>query len=116
MEKITMKHLLCIIFEDNDNSAKLLHELSYKGFNATVIASTSLNHVLHSESADTPIFITLNMLTKNRAFEENTTIFCVLDEDKLEEAKEIVRKVTENFTSIHGGMFTMPLESYEGSF
>jgi len=111
-----MKHLLCIIFEDNENSTEILHGLSFKGFNATVIPSTSLKHVLHSETADSPLFITLNMLSKNRAFEENTTVLCVVDDENLEKAKEVVRKATKEFKIVHGCMFALSLDSYEGSF
>lgn len=111
-----MKHLLISILEDNEYSASLLKKLSSKGYNATVISTTSLHHVLHSEAADTPLFLTINMLTSKHQFEENTTIMFVLDEKEVNEVQELIRQETEGFTKTKGGMFAMPLESYEGSF
>ena len=111
-----MKHLLIAILEDNEYSASLLRKLSAEGYNATVLSSTSLHHVLHDEAADTPLFITMNMLTSKHQFEENTTIMCVLDEKELVKVQEIIRKETDHFTLTNGGMFSLPIENFEGSF
>ena len=40
----------------------------------------------------------------------------ILDEKNIEEVKQIIREKTGNFTNTKGGMFTSPLESFEGSF
>lgn len=111
-----MKHLLVLVLEDNSLTSDLLHSLAAKGFNATVINSTSLKHILHSETADMPFFVTLNMLTRNSGFEENLTAMMVLEDGRLNEAQEFIREKTENFVKAKGGMFALALENYEGSF
>lgn len=110
-----MKHLLFVILEENETTAELLRELSNEGYNGTVISSTSLKHVLHDQNEDTPFFINLSMIHSNN-FVENTIINLVLDEEDLEIVKNIIRKYSEGFTKIKGGMYSTLLESYEGSF
>jgi uncharacterized protein YaaQ len=109
-----MKHLLFAVFENTDESQDLIHELAEKGINGTAIASTSLRHILHSIEEERT-FITLRQLEKQQ-FEDNTTFYTLIDEDKLEEVLSIIRKGTNNFKDIRGGMFVLPVERYEGSF
>ncbi len=109
-----MKHLLFAVFENTDNTQDLIHELSEKGINGTVLASTSLRHILKSIEEDRS-FITLRHLEKKQ-FEDNTTFYTLLDEDELALAQDIIRNFTKNFTEINGGMFVLPVEKYEGSF
>ncbi len=109
-----MKHLLFAVFENTEGTQDLIHELAESDINGTVLASTSLRHILHSIEEDRS-FITLRQLEK-RTFEDNTTFYTVLDEDKLEQAQEIIRKGTNHFKDIKGGMFVLPVEKYEGSF
>lgn len=109
-----MKHLLFAVFENTDESQDLIHELAEKGINGTAIASTSLRHILHSIEEERT-FITLRQLEKQQ-FEDNTTFYTLIDEDKLEEVLSIIRKGTNNFKDIKGGMFVLPVERYEGSF
>ena len=109
-----MKHLLFAVFENTDGTHDLIHELSDQGINGTVLASTSLRHILHSIEEDRS-FITLRQLEK-RTFEDNTTFYTLLDEEELEKAQKIIRNGTNNFKDIKGGMFVLPVEKYEGSF
>ncbi|MCR4879624.1 MAG: hypothetical protein K5906_01540 [Bacilli bacterium] len=109
-----MKHLLFAVFENSDEAQEVIHELSEHNINGTVLASTSLRHILHSIEEDRS-FITLRQLEK-RTFEDNTTFYTLLDEKELEEAQEIIRKGTNHFKDVKGGMFVLPVEKYEGSF
>lgn len=109
-----MKHLLFAVFENTDGTHDLIHELADQGINGTVLASTSLRHILHSIEEDRS-FITLRQLEK-RTFEDNTTFYTLLDEEELEKAQKIIREGTNNFKDIKGGMFVLPVEKYEGSF
>ena len=111
-----MKKALFIILEDNDIASSLMHELAKHEFNGIVIPTTSLKHILHSENSDTPLFITLNMLYKNNAFEENTTIISIVDEEKLDSIQKVVREITANFTLVKGAVFSIDIKNYEGSF
>ena len=40
----------------------------------------------------------------------------ILEEEKLEELKNIIRTKTENFKKIEGGMYCLDIKDYEGSF
>lgn len=111
----TMKHLLIVTLENTDDTARLLYDLSFKGYNATVYSTTSLKHVLHDENEDIPTILTLSHLLSHR-FVNNTTIFFVLDETTIEDVKNLIRKDTDNFRKVKGGMWVAPLEFYEGSF
>lgn len=110
-----MKHLLFVVLENKKETNELIHTLSKKGFNGTVLSSTSLNHVIHDEEEDVPSFFSLAHLSEQK-FVHNTTIYFLLEEKELKEVQEVIRDLTKNFTLVKGGMFATPVESYEGSF
>lgn len=110
-----MKHLLFTILENTKETHDLIHHLSNIGYNGTVLSSTSLKHILHDENEDVPSFFSLAHIHENK-FVQNTTIYFILEDDELEEVKSEIRKYTNNFTNTKGGMFALPIESYEGSF
>jgi len=110
-----MKKLLFVVLEQTQDTHNLLHELSLKGINGTAVASSSLKHILADENEDIPQFISLSHIHENK-FTQNTTIYFVLEEKEVNEVKEIIRNYTNNFTSTKGGMFSLPLNDFEGSF
>ena len=109
-----MKHLLFAILESGHIGEEILHNLSKEGYNGTVIPSTSLKHTLEHEG-DIPMFFNLALFESNK-FENNITLYLILDEEQIEDVKNIINKHTNHFKNCHGGMFVVPLESYEGSF
>ena len=109
-----MKHLLFAVFENTDEAKELIHKLAEQGINGTILASTSLRHILHSLEEERS-FITLRHLEKMQ-FEDNTTFYTLLEEKDLELAQNIIREETDHFKKIKGGMFVLPVEKYEGSF
>lgn len=110
-----MKHLLFVVLENKKETHDLIRNLSNNGFNGTVLSSTSLNHVIHDEDEDTPSFFSLAHISENK-FVHNTTIYFILEEKELKEVQTLIREYTENFKKVKGGMFTTPVESFEGSF
>lgn len=110
-----MKHLLFVVLENKKETHDLIRSLSNNGINGTVLSSTSLKHVIHDEEEDTPSFFSLAHISENK-FVHNTTIYFLLEDSELEEVKKEVRSFTKDFTSVKGGMFSSPVESYEGSF
>ena len=110
-----MKHLLFMTLENTKETHDLIHNLSKIGYNGTVLSSTSLKHILQDENEDVPSFFSLAHIHENK-FVQNTTIYFILEDEEVEEIKAEIRKATNNFTTTKGGMFTAPLESYEGSF
>ena len=110
-----MKYLLFVVLENTNQTSDLIKELSLKGINGTVMASTSLKHVFEDEREDTLQFVSLSHLDQHK-LPQTTTIYFILDEKNIEEVKQIIREKTDNFTNTKGGMFVTPLESFEGSF
>ena len=109
-----MKHLLFAVFENTDETKEIIQKLAERGINGTVLASTSLRHILQSIEEDRSL-LTLRHLEKMQ-FEDNTTFYTLLDEEDLEIAQDIIRKETKHFERVKGGMFVLPVEKYEGSF
>ena len=110
-----MKYLLFVVLENTNQTSNLIKELSLRGINGTVMASTSLKHVFEDEHEDTLQFVSLSHIDQHK-LTQNTTIYFILDEKNIEEVKQIIREKTGNFTNTKGGMFVTPLESFEGSF
>lgn len=109
-----MKHLIFAVINRHDVTEETLEALSDAGFNGTVITSSSLRKTI-ANGGEVPMFVSLASVEHPR-YEGNTTIYIVTDEEKVEEVKNIIRKHTENFEKSDGGMFVVPLESFEGSF
>ena len=110
-----MKHLLFVVLVNKKETHDLISELSKLGYNGTILSSTSVKHFIHDEDEDTPMFYSLAHLNEPK-FVHNTTVYFILEDDKLKEVKNIIRKYTEEFKKIKGGMFSTPIESFEGSF
>ena len=110
-----MKYLLFVVLENTKETSDLIKELSLKGINGTVMASTSLKHVFEDEREDMLQFVSLSHIDQHK-LTQNTTVYFILDEKNIEEVKQIIREKTGNFTNTKGGMITSPLESFEGSF
>ena len=110
-----MKHLLFVVLENKKATHDLIRSLSKKGINGTVLNSSSIKNVIQDEEEDTPSFFSLAHLSENRLV-HNTTLYFMLEDKELEEVKNVVRESTKNFTLVKGGMFSTPVESYEGSF
>ena len=109
-----MKNLIFAIIEKHTISEEVLESLSKAGYNGTVVPSTSLKHAI-LDHGEAPMFFNLSHLDEE-SFENNTTLFIVVDEEKTENVLNIIREHTKNFTLSHGGMFVTPLTSFEGSF
>lgn len=110
-----MKHLLFVVLENTKETHDLISELSHHGINGTVIPTKSLKHVLQDENEDLPSFISLSHIHENN-LTANTTFYFILEDEKLKEVQQLIREATHEFSSTKGGMFTTPIESYEGSF
>ena len=110
-----MKYLLFVVLENTKETSDLIKELSLKGINGTVMASTSLKHVFEDEREDTLQFVSLSHIDQHK-LTQNTTVYFILDEENIEQVQQIIRDKTENFTNTKGGMFVSPLKSFEGSF
>lgn len=110
-----MKQLLFVVLENKPATQEIIHELSRRGFNGTILSSTSIHNYMIDEEEDTPSFFSLAHIAENK-FVHNTTLYFILEEEKLQEVKEVIREITGNFTIVRGGMFKSPITDFEGSF
>lgn len=109
-----MKKLLFAVFENEDETVKIITRLAQNGINGNALESASLKKIYDS-SLDDGSFISLRHISHS-IFEDNATFFSVLDDDKLKIAEDIIREMTDSFKKIRGGMFVIPIEHIEGSF
>lgn len=106
--------LLVLILSKYEKLDKLLIALNDEGIRgATVINSTGMAQVLNSKESD-------QMFGSIRAFlnperDDNRTVFMVLDDEKLNIAKQTINKVVGSLDSPGTGiMFVIPVLDVEG--
>ena len=110
-----MKHVLNLIFKNSNDTYTLFNEIRKHGFNGTVFKTTSLKHAIEGTDSDERHFLNLAHLEQHH-FEEAAFAVIIVDEERLEELKNIIREKTENFTKLRGGMYSHPAVDFEGSF
>ena len=108
-----MKRLLYLVFKSTPEAVKTLEEIRSEGYNATVMTTESLRRAI-DELPEERHFFTLRHVEK---VQTNDSVLClfIVDEDKLEHLKDVIRNSTDNFKKIKGFMFSRPIEDYEGS-
>ena len=108
-----MKIELTLVLENSKRVYSTLQEIKAEGFNATVVSTESLRHAVDYVPNDHHFF-NLRHLEKETQFESILCLF-VVDENRLEELKELIRKQTNNFLDIKGFMYSRTIDNYEGS-
>ena len=108
-----MKKELTLVIETNDRVYSTLEEIKSHGYNATVVSTESLRHAVDYVPNDHHFF-SLRHLEQFTQFESVLCLF-VVDEDKLEKLKQLIRNETNNFKDIKGFMYSRDIEDYEGS-
>lgn len=110
-----MKTAVFVVFELDAELDGLIKNLSEKGYNGAIIPSSSFTSALLSAGEDEPT--TMNLLDLSRGVSHgNPTFMTLVEEDKLDEVKNIINDYTEHFHKVKGGMFGLPLSFFEGSF
>lgn len=92
----------------------LLQEFEKNGIiGATVLDSKGMARILHSEE-EMPLFYGLRSIVAPER-RSSKTIFCVLDDEKVEMARKIVNQVTGGLDHPDSGiMFAVPVSFVEG--
>jgi len=108
-----MKSLLYLILKNTNTAYETLEHVKDAGFNGTIINTDSVRRAV-LDFPEEHHFFSLRDFEKERHDESVLCIF-VVDNDKLEELKSIIRQYTDQFNKIKGGMFSRPLDDYEGS-
>ena len=109
-----MKKELYLVLENSETAFATLEELKKEGFNATVISTESLRHAV-DYFPEEHHFVNLRQLEQKQLLQSILCLF-VVDADKLNNIKEVIRQYTNNFKDIKGIMYSRPVDDYEGSF
>lgn len=109
-----MKKELSLVLETSEQAIIALERVKREGFNATVVSTESLRHAVDYSPNDHHFF---NL----RHFEQKEMlngILCIfiVDADKLDILKNIIRECTNSFRSVKGFMYSSSIDDYEGSF
>ncbi len=113
--KVLMKQLLFVILQNTDSAHLLFKELHARGYNGTTASTSSISRTLLEDPNFEPIIGNLRQVV-NSGFESNISLYIILEESRLEEVQNLIRKFTDNFQGTHGGMAVIPLIKFEGSF
>ena len=109
-----MKKELCLVLETSAKATETLEKLKREGFNATVVSTESLRHAIDYSPNDHH-FYNLRHFEKNEMLNSILCIF-IVDADKVDILKKIIRECTNSFRSVKGFMYSTSIEDYEGSF
>ena len=104
---------LSLVLKNSDKAFYTLEELKREGFNGTVISTESLRHVIEDDPQEHH-FLNLRHIEERELMQSILVIF-IVDEDKLETIKNVIRNYTDNFKAIKGCMYSRPMSDYEGS-
>ena len=109
----SMKVELTLVLESTNRAYGTLEALKKEGYNATVMSSDSLRHAVDYYPGEHH-FINLRHIEEKQSLESILCVF-IVDDDKLNHLKEVVREYTSNFKDIKGFMYSRPINDYEGS-
>ncbi len=108
-----MKKELYLVLKSTNDAFLTLEKIKNEGYNATVVNTESLHHALDYYPGEHH-FITLRHIEKAETLESILCLF-IVDEEKVEDLKNIIRSYTNNFQKLKGFMYTRSIEDYEGS-
>lgn len=108
-----MKKELYLVLKSSDRAFSTLEELKREGFNATVVSTESLRQAVDYYPEEHHFF-SLRHLEQKELTQSVLCLFLV-DADKIEHLKQIIRDYTNNFKDIKGFMYSRAIEDYEGS-
>lgn len=108
-----MKVELTLVLKTTERAFETLEALKQAGFNATVMSSESLRHALDYYPGE-HTFINLRHIEEKEEMESVLCLFLV-DDNRLEDLKNVIREYTNNFKEIKGFMYSRPIDDYEGS-
>ena len=108
-----MKRVLYLVLKSGEGAFHTLDELKKDGYNATVVSTESLHHVV-DYFPEEHHFFNLRQLENKEMLESILCLF-VIDESQLGNIKSSIRKLTDNFKEVKGFMYSQEISDYEGS-
>ena len=108
-----MKVELTLVLKTTEKAYGALEEIKKAGFNATVMSSESLRHAVDYYPGEHH-FINLRHIEEKQSLESVLCVFLV-EQERLNELKQVIRDCTKNFQELKGFMYSRPIDDYEGS-
>ncbi len=109
-------HMLILVIKHVELIDELVRELVEAGLHGgTILDSTGMASVIESFD-DAPLFGMLrHVFEENDEKESSKTMFFVVDDEELHNAKKIIKKVAGDLNQPNTGiMFSLPVEFVEG--
>ncbi|MBP3732825.1 MAG: hypothetical protein J6I84_06220 [Bacilli bacterium] len=108
-----MKVELTLVLKTTERAYGALEAIKRAGYNATVMTSESLRHAVDYYPGE-HTFINLRHVEQRDVFESILGVF-IVENDRLEDLKRVIRETTKNFTEIKGFMYSRAIDDFEGS-
>ena len=108
-----MKVELTLVLKTTERAYGTLEALKKAGYNATVMTTESLRHAVDYYPGE-HTFINLRHIEQREAFESILGVF-IVDDNRLDDLKNVIREYTKNFTEIKGFMYSRSIDDFEGS-
>ena len=108
-----MKVELTLVLKTTERAYGTLEALKKAGYNATVMTTESLRHAVDYYPGE-HTFINLRHIEQREAFESILGVF-IVDDNRLDDLKKVIREYTKNFTEIKGFMYSRSIDDFEGS-
>lgn len=108
-----MKRIVYLVMKQSSDAFKALETIKKGGYNATIVSTESLRHMI-DEHPEEKHFFNLRNLEK-MSLQESLYCMFIVDEEKLEPLKQVIRESTDHFNKVKGFMYSKKIEDYEGS-
>lgn len=108
-----MKVELTLVLKTTDRAYATLESIKRNGYNATIMTTESLRHAVDYYPGE-HTFINLRQIEKRESFESILGVF-IVDAERLDDLKKVIRECTKNFTDIKGFMYSRSIDDFEGS-
>ena len=108
-----MKVELTLVLKTTERAYGTLEAIKRAGYNATVMTTESLRHAVDYFPEENH-FVNLRQLEQKQLLQSLLCLF-VVDAEKLNTIKEVIRQYTNNFKDIKGFMYSRDITDYEGS-
>lgn len=108
-----MKVELTLVLKTTERAYGTLEAIKRAGYNATVMTTESLRHAVDYYPGE-HTFISLRHVEQRDTFESILGVF-IVDDNRLDDLKKVIRECTKDFTEIKGFMYSRPINDFEGS-
>ena len=108
-----MKRALYLVLKNGTLAFNVLEGLKNEGFNATLVSTESLKHAIDDFPEDHNFYNLRHFEQKEN--QESILGLFIAEAEKIEVLKAYIRKLTNNFKDVHGFMYSVNIEDFEGS-